>query len=1315
MRTAGHFDQDTIRAYLPAPLVDQWARCPDQQPVWGAWLSGSLMFCDISGFTAMSENLARLGKEGAELMAGVLNRFFERMIALAGGWGGAQMKFGGDAMLLLYSGEGHAERAAAAGLEMQAAMADFKHLVVGPDTYRLRMRIAIHSGRFFGASVGQPDGVLHYMLVGPDVNRTAEIEGAGDPGQVVLSAPAAAQMGHSCRLTPLKSGVSRVRSLEPPPRPARGEALAAPRDVLKRYLLPPLAAQLVGHHLPGLSGEHRRVTAVFINLLGISPMLEAHGEAQALTQADAYVKILVEVLDRHGGFLAGSDLAQEGDKLICLFGAPVSVEDGEASALRAVLELDRQLAAAGLALRHRVGISAGFVFAGEIGSSSRREYTVIGDSVNLAARLMAAASPGEILVSKPTIERAGSGFEVRRLKPLRVKGKAAPVAVFRLARAEPEPRRQLAGSESIPLVGREEELAALLRLAQDVSSHSRRRAAYICGDAGIGKSRLTAEVSARLEADGWQATWASCQMHTSRMPFAPWREPLRRLLGIASDDSPRVAAEKLGAAVARAAPEKAFIGSLVGGLLALPVEEDPSLASLEPANRRGLLTSLLIDLIVAAANERPLLLLFEDAHWADSSSMDLLAAILTHQESRLFAIVTSRIAQPAPFLVEAGEPAVIHLRELAPEASRSLIASAANLSGADLDRVIARAQGNPLFLHEIARSGVVSGESLPDNVNDVILARLDRLPQEEKAVLRLASVIGSTFSLEALRALAAGSLNSHAIAQALQELQALGFTRSDTAESSSLFFSHVLTREVAYETLPYAQRRQLHRRAAHYIEGREAALEAVCELLLHHYQLAEDAPKVVRFAAMSGDRAAAVFAADQAMEYYNLSLVTLAGLSGGFERDRSLLLERLGDCLDTAGRHGDAAGMFINSLNEWRAGRHRSRLVDAAPAPRPHEADLCRKVAVSYERRSDYDESLNWVNEAIRVLPTRPGITAAQVRSTKSLVLFRKGLYEQAISWGRMGLALARGRKDLRQQAYAHHVLSGSYRELGKLKQALYHDRSSARLYHELGDLPGLARANSNLGLSYQMLGVLDAARYHYEVALSADERIANVSHAAIVRNNIAEVLLVQGQLAEAEAHLNEVVDAHRKGIARTALAGLAEVNLSRCSLRRGDLTAAWRHVQRGLRLLKSVGAEGLHTEALLQRVELRLAEGDANRARRDVRRILKTVRELEAGVLEARAERLLGRAEAVLDDDEASRSHLRQSVLIARHAGAGYEEALALIEFGRVLLASPGSRGRAGQLLRRAASILSRMDAVIDLADIERLQTELLPAPDSR
>src|SRR5262245_16198441 len=137
--TYGSVEETLLRAYLPAPLLEEWARRPKQQPLWGVWLTGSLMFCDVSGFTAMSEKLGEIGKEGSELMAAGLNRFFERMLTIADGWGGAQMKFGGDAMLLLFSGQGHVDRAAAAGMEMQTAMSEFRRLIVGNDTYRLRM------------------------------------------------------------------------------------------------------------------------------------------------------------------------------------------------------------------------------------------------------------------------------------------------------------------------------------------------------------------------------------------------------------------------------------------------------------------------------------------------------------------------------------------------------------------------------------------------------------------------------------------------------------------------------------------------------------------------------------------------------------------------------------------------------------------------------------------------------------------------------------------------------------------------------------------------------------------------------------------------------------------------------------------------------------------------------------------------------------------------------------------------------------------------------------------------------------------------
>ncbi len=1294
--------EETLGIYLPATLVDHWAERPQQPPSWGHWLHGSLMFCDISGFTSMSENLARFGKEGAELMAAVLNQFFERMVGIADEWGGVQMKFGGDAMLLLFSEQEHAERAAAAGLEMQAAMVQFRRVQIRGDAYPLRMRVAIHSGRFFGASVGQPQGILHYLLLGADVNRTAEIEGLGKPGQVIASAHAAAAMGSGRSLSAAGDGVWRVRSLNTPARPARRVPSPVPGDVLKRYLLPPLAAPLLEGRLPSFSGEHRRVTAVFINLLGATPMLQTKGDAEALSQIDAYVRMLIAALLRHGGFLVGSDLAHEGDKLICLFGAPVSLEKEEDAALRAMIDLDCELASSGLDLRHRIGISSGSVFAGEIGSSLRREYTVIGDSVNLAARLMTSAKPGEIIASAPTMERAGTGFHVQRLKPLQVKGKAAPVLAMRVRGTAPEPVRQ-AIEPTAPIFGREGELETLVHLSRQVSAR-RSGWAYIHGEPGIGKSRLTAELSARLLGEGWGELTASSQMHTRNTPFSAWREPLRRAAGISSGLEPDAAWKKLRSAVEVADPELAPFVSVLSEVIGLPLVGDLDVSFLEPKERRRYLTSIAVELLHNATGDYPQLLLFEDAHWADAPSLELLAAVLSRQDSRLLVVVTSREARPPERLGALAAPTAIHLRELPREAARGLAASVSGLQDADIDKIVARAQGNPLFLHEISRIGVVSAESLPETVNDMILVRLDRLQPEEKAVLRLASVIGPAFRLEALHALVGESLSSLALERVLEELKAQGFTREEGRDLGSYSFAHILTRDVAYETLPFAQRRTLHRQFAQHVEQGNATPESDCELLLHHFELAGDPPKVARYAAMSGDRAAAVFAIKEAVDYYRRSLTAITDFGKPLPSDRSFLIERLGDCFETGGQHGEAAKTFSEALAQWKAAPRRPRFIAANSGLREREAALCRKVAVSFERSSDYDESLSRLDEAFTALPSRAGRVRAQIYASKSLALFRKGQYEEAIHWGRLGLDVTRRNADRRQLAYAHHILAGSYMEVGKLNKALQHDRLAVRFYHEVGDLAGQARANSNLGLSYQMVGILDAALYHYEVGLKADERIGNVSHAAIVHNNIGEVLMMLGRVDEAMPHLENVVNAYRSDPGLMAVAGLAEVNLSRCWLRKGVEAGAKLHLRRGLRRLQQVGAQGLLMEALLQHAELRLAAGRPREARGTCRDVLRIAQDLATTLVEARAERLLGRAEAALGNRDQALSHLQTSETLTRQAGASYEEALTLIESARVLQASPLTSSRATTPLKRSIAILARMGAASDLAEAQRL-----------
>ena len=1291
--------RDRLLAYLPRTLIERWSRAPAAPPIWHDHIDGTLMHCDMSGFTAMSERLAGRGKEGAELMAGVLNRFFDRMLAIADGWGGLQMKFGGDAMLLLFDGHGHASRAAACALDMQRAMAEFKDIEAGGERHRLRMRAGIHSGRFVAASAGDPDGLLHYLLLGADVSFSTEVEAAAPLGATALSAPSVALLDGRARLT-AHGDLWRLRAVDAvePPR-SRPGIDAAPDAVLRRYVMPPLVAD--DAHFPA---EHRRVTAIFINLLGVAGLIASHAAAEAMRHTDAYMKLVFAGLERHGGYLAGSDASDHGDKLIVLFGAPVSTAADEASALRFVLDLQRDLTVSGSPLQHRIGVSTGFVFAGEIGSSSRREYTVIGDSVNLAARLMTAAPNGSIYVSSPTVERAGDEFAVTSLKPMSVKGKAAPVRAFRLD-GESEGNALPHADDERPLLARDAEMTRFLDAASAVSGDRRASWAFVFGEPGIGKTAFLVAARQRLAGDGWRALTAHGQSHRARDVFAAWHAPLRALFAIDERTDGAEAWRGIDATFARLAPDEQASAPLIAALLGVPADEGPLLQHLDARARRQRLSAAMRALIEGAARESPLLLIFDDAHLCDAPSLELLDEVIADLDAPVLLCLSSRGSlPPEPFGDR--QPALrLELQELPPDAARSLAAATAAIDDAGIDALLARAGGNPLFVQELALTGARQAD-MPESINDVIIARLDRLPGAEKRLLRAAAVVGARFEAPLVRTLVGSRLEDPAFALALDGLAQGGFIVADDGAHA---FRHPLTQEVVYDALPFVERRTMHGHVGREVERRSAdQLDQVAALLLHHFDRAGDAPKTVVYAARSGDRASRAYANREAVDYYARGLTALDATGAASESDRSVLLERIGRSLETQGRHTAATEALIEALDRWRGrrGARRRRLLKLDVTENARESVLCRRIAVSFERSSSYDEALRWLEQALAALPLRGGRITAEIYGAKSVTLYRKGEYGDAVAWGRKALAVARRIAEPDVIAYAENMVAQSYMAEGSLRQAVRHLREAVRLYKETGDAPGQAAANNNLGSCYQLMGSLDAALKHYEIALAADEKVGDLVDIAIIHNNIGEILLIQGSFDEAIEHLDRVIDAHATNEELTAVAGLSYVNLSRCALAQRRLDDAMRHVRHGLRLLRSVGAKGLATEARMQLAETFLAAGDVARAHREAQPALKDAGSAGERLLEARGERIVGLVRAATGDTDAAAIHLATSAGLARRIGAGHEEARSLMALAALRI-DAGGRPRAGGL-RRATTIFERMNAAPEIAEAHRLLARL-------
>ena len=472
------------------------------------------------------------------------------------------------------------------------------------------------------------------------------------------------------------------------------------------------------------------------------------------------------------------------------------------------------------------------------------------------------------------------------------------------------------------------------------------------------------------------------------------------------------------------------------------------------------------------------------------------------------------------------------------------------------------------------------------------------------------------------------------------------------------------------------------------------------------------------YALKAAEKARQVFAHNEAIEYYRRALDTIKEKSGPEIAQRSYLLERVGDCCEVSGRHEEAAHTFLSALRQWHRLTHRDTTPPAIPSHlddglplKVREAMLYHKIGVSYERNSEYDSSLHWLELAMQALPSRQPLETAKINITKSLALFRKGRYEEAIQWGRVGLAISQRTSDRRNLAYAYNILANSYHEMGNFKKAIRNRHSAVRLYDELGDLPGQADVNNNLGACYQYLGDLDKSLHHFKVSLNIDERIGNLVNAAIGHNNIGEVLLMQGHVEEAISHLQKVIETYEKTGDPLAATGLALVNLSRAYQRQQDYQRAYESLKRGVRLLRRAGARGLLTEANLQRAELNLETDDIESALRTCQRALKETRELGMKLFEARGLRIHGCIAMNRGQYARAEANLRQSIDLTKQISADYEKGVALLCLAKLYGShrrAKNSRQRYRLALKQALLIFQRIGAHGELSQAFNLQSDL-------
>ncbi len=1150
-------DSSRLIPYVPR-LAIEWLR--DHPETRHKQVEGSLAFVDISGFTNLTERLSRKGKVGAEEMNQILNSCFTEFLSSAYDFGAGVIKWGGDAVLLLFEGEEHEARAARAAFEMQRTMRRVGRIRTGSGAVTLRMSIGVHSGDFDFFLVGD----LHRELVitGPAATQTVAMESRADAGEIALSPSTAAALD--------------PRDLGEPKGPAillrRGPKVVGERggwiEGVEALDVPSCVPIAVREHLLAGGGEpeHRPLIAAFIHFMGADELLASDGPEVLADALDETISAVERIALDHGVAFFDTDIYQSGGKVMLIAGAPTSTgadEERMLRAMRAVLDTELPLAL-------RVGVNRGRIFVGDFGPEYRRTYTVTGDAVNLAARLMAKAEPGEMLATGDVLTRSRTAFQTVPLEPFQAKGKSEPVHAFLVDGVQAREERVV----TAPLVGRERELELLLEAFAAANEHSG-RLVEVVAEPGLGKSRLIEELRAR--ATPVHAYSAQCDEYEASTPYFAFRGLLHALLELGAGTP-----DELRARVESSAPHLLPFLPLIGVPLGIELPDTPETELLEDRFRKAQLEETVRELM-GILLLHPTLLVFEDAHWMDEASADLLRALLLGLEERPWLVVVTRRDQPSGFTApEDAAATVLALEPLGEEQATELVHAATEetpLSPHQVAALAERAGGNPLFLTELlaaARTGEL-GE-LPESVEALMLAEIDRLPPADRRVLRSASVAGATFTED----LVVASLDEPPDPSVWRRLAEY----LDQQPDGQLRFRHALVRDAAYEGLPYRRRRQLHERVGLMIEERAERPADEAELLSLHFFHAHDFERAWHYSRVAGERAQTIYANVEAATFYERAIAAGRHLGEVAREELAGISEALGDVRERAGD-------FKHAQVAYREAR---RLHPGHPVD---EARLMLKHAWIPERLGRYSQALRWIRRGQRLLDTVEGQDAArqraQLHAWHGAIRNHQGRFAEAIEWCQRAIEEAEPSGEQRALAHAYCLLDWAYVALGLPHLATYSPRALV-IYEELGDLPRQAAIYNDLGARAYFQGDWQEALELYATAQRMREQVGDPVYAAMAACNMAEILTDQGALEEAEVILKSALRVWRAAGWRAQIATASKL-LGKVEARSGRPDEALGLLAEAHSVFREVGAQSELNETEGWIAECRLLQGNGQEA----------------------------------------------------------------------------------------------------------------------
>jgi class 3 adenylate cyclase/tetratricopeptide (TPR) repeat protein len=963
-----------------------------------------------------------------------------------------------------------------------------------------------------------------------------------------------------------------------------------------------------------LEGERKQVTVLFVDVSGFTALSEqldpevVHG---LMTRA---FELMLAEIHRYEGtvnqFL--------GDGIMALFGAPIAHEDHARRAVQAALGIRRALDAyraelerdRGIQFRVRQGLNSGLVVVGSIGSDLRMDYTAVGDTTNVAARLLHVAQPGQVVISEPIHNLVKGFFDTQFLGAHTVKGKAEAVRTWEVLSAQATRSRLDIEAERglTPLFGRDRELAVLADCFEKArAGHG--QMVFIVGEAGIGKSRLLYELRQRI---GDRATWheGRCVSFGQSVPFHPLIDAVRRSFGIEDRDGEEEIGVKLEREILALGPDLRPVVPYLRHLLGLD-PRDPAVSSMDPQERRGELFYALRRLLLHAAERHPQVVVYEDVHWTDKATEDYLSLIADSlPTARVLVVLTYRTGYTHPFGERTYQtrivPGALSVGDSIAMVRALLVTERLH---DDLQTLLVRkTEGNPFFVEELVKSlqeaggirRVAEGYAptkrlndvlLPDSIQGVLAARIDRLAEGPKRVLQIASAVGRDFSRRLLDRIADHSERTGTF---LRELTALELIHEKRLFPELEYtFKHALTQDVAYASLLVQRRRELHQRIGLAIEALYAdRLTEQYEILAYHFDRAEGWERALDYYLKAADKAVLAFATRDALALYDAA-----------ER----MANRCGDQIAPDTRmmiHRRRAELYL-LVSEFDLARTEAAALRRLARERgDHHAEGGAIVTMGQASllAHHFDQCLADSRQAVAIAETidAPPILAGSLLN-EAFVYEVTGRLDEARTKFDHALVLSRQTADVVNQATA--LVYG-----GELESWEGHYAQAAELYDEgirlgrahniLATLEGMFMS----GVNFTGQGAYDRAVAIFDEGLTLAERVGDENYRPRYLNSIGWLHMECGDLDRARELNQRAAEGGRKRGDHESFAN-AELNLGDIALLKGDLSLARDYLEGVLRLVRDPSTSewmrwrySMHLFASLG--ELALARGDFDTAR---------------------------------------------------------------------------------------------------------------------